>query len=87
MFGAGMGHWEGHGTVVGEGEWTKIKEIDKPIGKFFLRIGTRGVDHILSVKGKKINLTERAEGELTEVRIEIKPCILSIIRKLRADNG
>ena len=86
MFGAGMGHWEGHGTVVGEGEWTKIKEIDKPIGKFLLRIGTRRVDHILSVRGKKINLTETAEGKLMEVRIEIKPWILSIIRKLRTDH-
>jgi hypothetical protein len=86
MFGAGMGHWEGHGHIVGEGEWIRIKEIDKAIGSFLLRIGTRGVDHILSVRGKKINLTERAEGKLMEVRIEIKPWILSIIRKLRPDN-
>lgn len=87
MFGAGMGHWKGHGYVVEEGEWIKIKEINKTIGSFLLRIGTRGVDHILCVRGKKINLTERAEGKLVEVKIEIKPSILSIIRKLRADNG
>jgi hypothetical protein len=87
MFGAGMGHWKGHGYVVSEAGWIKIKEIDKPLGKFLLRIGTPGVNHILSVRGKKINLTERAEGKLVEVKIEIKPWILSIIRKLRADNG
>lgn len=86
MFGAGMGHWKGHGYVVSEDRWIKIKKIDKAIGSFLLRIGTRGVDHILSVRGKKINLTERAEGKLVEVRIEIKPWILSIIRELRADN-
>ena len=86
LFGAGMGHWEGHGYVVREEGWIRIKEVDKLLGKFFLRIGTRGVDHILSVRGKKINLTETAEGKLTEVRIEIKPWILSIMRKLRADH-
>jgi len=86
MFGAGMGHWEGHGYVVSEEGWIKIKEVDKLLGKFLLRVGTRGVDHILSVRGKKINLTERAEGKLVEVRIEIKPLILSIIRKLRTND-
>lgn len=86
MFGAGMGHWNGHGYVVGEGEWIKIKEIDKAIGSFILRIGSRGVDHILSIKGKKINLTEQAEGKLVEVGIETQPWILSFIRKLRTND-
>lgn len=86
MFGAGMGHWKGHGYIVSEQGWIKIKEINKPLGKFLLRVGTRGVDHTLYVKGKKINLTEMAEGRLVNVKIEIKPWILSIIRELRADN-
>jgi hypothetical protein len=86
MFGAGMGHWKGHGDVVTEAGWTKIKKIDKPLGKFLLRVGSRGVDHVLSVRGKKINLTESAEGKLMEVRIEIKPWMLAIIKKLRADH-
>jgi hypothetical protein len=80
MFGAGMGHWEGHGYVIGEGEWIKIKDIDKPLGSFLLRIGSRGVDHILSVKGNKINLTEQAEGRLVEVKLETHPWILSFIK-------
>ena len=83
MFGAGMGHWEGHGYVVREGGWIKIKEIDKILGKFLLRIGSRGVDHALSIKGKRINLTEQAEGKLVEVKIETQPWMLSSIRKLR----
>ena len=86
MFGAGMGHWEGHGHVVREGEWTKIKEIDKAIGSFFLRVGSRGVDHVLSVKGKRINLTEQAEGKLVEVKIKTQPWMISLIRELRADH-
>jgi hypothetical protein len=87
MFGAGMGHWEGHGHIVEEGEWIRIKEIDKAIGSFLLRIGSRGVDHVLSIKGKRINLTEQAEGKLVEVKIETRPWMLSfIIRELRADH-
>lgn len=84
MFGAGMGHWKGHGDVVSEAGWIKIKKIDKPIGSFLLRVGSRGVDHVLSVRGKKINLTERAEGKLVELRIEIKPWVLAIIH-VKAD--
>ena len=87
MFGAGMGHWEGHGYVVSEEGWIKIKEIDKLLGKFLLRIGSRGVDHVLSIKGKRINLTEQAEGKLVEVKIETQPWILSFISELRADHG
>ncbi len=86
MFGAGMGHWEGHGYVVSEEGWMKIKEVNKLLGKFLLRIGSRGVDHVLSVKGKRINLTEQAEGKLVEVKIETQPWMLSFIRELRADH-
>lgn len=86
MFGAGMGHWEGHGYVASEAGWIKIKEINKAIGNFLLRIGSRGVDHVLSVKGKRFNLTEQAEGKLVEVKIETRPWMLSLIRALRADH-
>lgn len=73
MFGAGMGHWEGHGELVQEKEWIKIKEINKPLGKFFLRIGSQGIDHTLSLRGEEINLSRQAEGKLVEVKVEIKP--------------
>jgi len=81
-----MGHWEGHGYVVSEAGWIKIKEINKAIGSFLLRIGSPGVDHVLSVKGKRINLTEQAGGKLVEVKIETQPWMLSLIRALRADH-
>lgn len=77
MFGAGMGHWEGHGTVVEE-ESIKIKNINKPLGKFYLRIGSRGVDHTLSLRGKDINLSRQAEGKLVEVKIETKPYVYQL---------
>jgi len=80
MFGAGMGHWEGHGYVIGEGKWIKIKAIDKPIGNFLLRIGSRGVDHTLFASGQTINLTKKAEGRLVEVKMETHPWILSFIK-------
>ena len=79
MFGAGMGHWEGHGYVVSEGGWIKIKGINKPIGKFLLRVGSRGVDHTLFLRGKKIDLTKKAEGRLVEVRMETRPWFLSFL--------
>ncbi len=78
MFGAGMGHWEGHGTVMEEKGWIKIKNISKPLGKFFLRIGSRGIDHTLSLRGKDINLSRQAEGKLVEVKIKIKPYVYQL---------
>jgi hypothetical protein len=69
MFGAGMGHWEGHGVVVEEEGWIRIKDIDRPLGSFLLRIGSRGVDHTLLVDGKEWNLSALAEGRLVEIAI------------------
>ncbi|MDI7260932.1 MAG: DUF1850 domain-containing protein [Thermodesulfobacteriota bacterium] len=87
LFGAGMGHWEGHGYVVSEEGWIKIKEVDKVLGKFLLRIGSRGVDHILSVRGKRINLTDRAEGNLVEVKIKTYPWFFLHVVKLTGGDG
>lgn len=67
MFGAGMGHWKGHGEVVGEGEWIKIKGIDHPLGSFLLRIGSPGVDHTVLLNGKTWNLSRMAPGRRVEV--------------------
>ncbi len=67
MFGAGMGHWEGHGTVVQEGEWIKIKEINCPLGKFLLRVGSIGVDHTIIINENEWNLSRMAAGRLVEI--------------------
>mgnify|MGYP001215855532 CR=1 FL=1 len=83
MFGAGMGHWEGHGQVIGDGEWTWIKEIEKPVGNFLSRVGSRGVDHKLITGEMEVNLTDLAEGKLLDVHMEMRPAVFSLISKLR----
>jgi len=69
MFGAGMGHWEGHGKIVQDGRWIKIKDINQPLGCFLLRVGTPGVDHTILYHGEEWNLSEKAAGRLVEVMI------------------
>jgi len=83
MFGAGMGHWEGHGRVVGDDGWTWIKGIKKPVGNFLLRVGSRGVDHKLLTREEEVNLTDLAEGQLLNVHMELRPAVFSMISKLR----
>ena len=87
MFGAGMGHWEGHGHVVSDGKWTWIKEIEKPLGSFVLRVGSPGVDHMLTAGEKQVHLTDLAEGKMLEVKMETHPAAFSLIWKLRSANG
>jgi hypothetical protein len=69
MFGAGMGHWEGHGKIVQEGQWIKIKDINQPLGSFILRVGSRGVAHTILMGDKEWNLSQRAAGRRVEVMI------------------
>ncbi len=67
MFGAGMGHWEGHGTLLQEGRWTRITGIDDPVGRFVLRVGQPGVDHTLLIGYREFNLSETAAGHRVAV--------------------
>lgn len=69
MFGAGMGHWEGHGEVVQEGPWTKIREINRPLDTFILRVGSPEVDHTLLVNGKEYHLSQSVPGRRVVVRV------------------
>ena len=76
MFGAGMGHWEGHGTLIKDGSWTKIKDIKRPLEPFILRIGQPGVDHTLIYRDQKINLSDRAAGRRVLVSVLHEPRIV-----------
>ena len=67
MFGAGMGHWEGHGRLVRDGEWTRIEGINRELGGFVLRIGSKGVDHTVILGKQEINLSDMAAGRRAEV--------------------
>ena len=69
MFGAGMGHWEGHGKIVQEGQWIKIKDIDHTLGSFVLRVGSPGVAHTILMGEKAWNLSQQAAGRRVEVMI------------------
>lgn len=69
MFGAGMGHWPGHGQLVGDGEWTRIVEINRVLGSFVLRIGSKGVDHTIIAGDHEVNLSNIAPGRRAEVVI------------------
>ena len=69
MFGAGMGHWEGHGTIVQEGQWIKIKDINRPLGSFILRVGSREVAHTILMDEKEWNLSQKVPGRRVVVMI------------------
>ena len=70
MFGAGMGHWEGHGTLMQDGRWTRITGIDDPVGRFVLRVGQPGVDHTLLIGYREFNLSETAAGHRVSVFVK-----------------
>lgn len=64
MFGAGMGHWPGRGTLTTRGAWQVIEGIHAPVGQgpdgFVLRVGSAGVAHTLIWRGKRVNLSRMA---------------------------
>ena len=68
MFGAGMGHWAGHGRLVHKDGWTRIENIDRKLGYFVLRIGSPGVDHTIHYGRRRINLSELAPGQPALIR-------------------
>jgi hypothetical protein len=62
MFGAGMGHWPGHGTLTSRGPYQIIENIHAPIGEFVLRVGERDVDHTIIWREKPLHLSRLAPG-------------------------
>jgi hypothetical protein len=67
MFGAGMGHWPGHGCLGARGKYQVIDDIHERVGEFVLRVGSPGVDHTLIWRGRRFNLTRLAAGEALAV--------------------
>ena len=63
MFGAGMGHWEGRGTIDFDGEWTWIRDIHETLGAFSLRVGAPSVDHTILYRDREIHLSDRWAGK------------------------
>lgn len=69
--GAGMGHWVGHGTLALRGRYCVIEGIHRPLGRPILRIGSPGVDHTLTWRGRRVALSSRAPG--VRVRFVVRP--------------
>ena len=70
MFGAGLGHWPGHGHLTQDKNWITISDINRPLGHFVLRIGARSVGHTIIYHDREINLSRRAPGVRALVEFE-----------------
>lgn len=66
-FGAGMGHWTGHGTLTKKGPYQAIVNIHERIGDFVLRVGGEGIDHAILWRGKRFDLSNLAAGQAVSV--------------------
>ena len=62
MFGAGLGHWPGHGNLTQDSQWIKIDNIEQPLNSFILRIGSLSVGHTIIYHEQEINLSRLAPG-------------------------
>jgi hypothetical protein len=71
MFGAGLGHWPGHGHLTQKNGWITIDEMNYVLGNFVLRIGSPGVDHTILYQQQEINLSALAPG--CRAIVEFKP--------------
>jgi hypothetical protein len=87
MFGAGMGHWPGHGTLVSDGQHQVIKNIHKPVGEFVLRVGSSGVDHAIIWRGKRVNLSRIAAGRAVVVSARPLGPLERLSHRWRVDCG
>jgi len=67
MFGAGMGHWEGHGTLTSRGKYQVIENIHERIGSFILRVGGARTRHTLLLRDLQVNLSSKAAGHAVQV--------------------
>jgi hypothetical protein len=74
MFGAGLGHWPGHGDLTQDANWITIDHIEQPLGSFILRIGALSVGHTIIYHDQKINLSRLAPGvrALVEFKLDKK---------------
>jgi len=72
MFGAGMGHWEGHGTLKRQGEYQVIEDIHAPVEDFVLRVGDSSVNHVLIWRDTDVNLSQLVPGKA--VVIAVRDC-------------
>lgn len=70
IFGAGLGHWPGHGQLTQKDGWITIDKMNYTLGSFVLRIGSPGVDHTIIYHQHEINLSALAPGRRSMVTFE-----------------
>ena len=58
-----MGHWPGHGRLTTRGPHLVIEKIHTLVGDFVLRVGSRGVDHNIIWRNRRVNLSGLAPGQ------------------------
>ncbi|MFH1745761.1 MAG: DUF1850 domain-containing protein [Planctomycetota bacterium] len=66
-FGAGMGHWPGHGVLTSRGPFQVIERIHAPLGEFVLRVGACEVNHTIIWRGRAFNLSRLVAGRAVVV--------------------
>ena len=69
-FNAGMGHWLGHGALVDSGEFQIIKNINRPIGNFVIRIAQEKQRHTIIAGDRSVNLSKVLAGKAVCVSVE-----------------
>lgn len=71
-FAAGLGHFEGRGTLRSDGAGGyRIEDIDEPVpgNRLNLRVGSRAVDHRIEFGGARYSLSEQAANRLVVIRL------------------
>jgi hypothetical protein len=80
MFGAGMGHWDGHGILTKQGSYQVIENIHEPVGNFLLRVGNTSSPHSIIWRDMRINLSDHASGQVLHVSVHNKYLLKDIWR-------
>ena len=70
MFGAGMGHWPGHGRLVKRGPHQVIEGIHRRVEELVLRVGPPSVGHAILWRGRRFDLSNRAAGERILIAVQ-----------------
>ena len=70
MFGAGMGHWEGHGILTKRGRYLVIEDIHRNLGSFVLRVGSENGGHTILLDDRRLDLFRVAAGRAVSVAAE-----------------
>jgi len=81
MFGAGMGHRPGHGTLTARDGRQVIEGIHELVNPFVLRVGSAGVNHTITLRGQRIRLSSVIPGRAVVISCEPVGLLGSVRRR------